>query len=107
MGFDTSSKVSVIWHNHAVNRTSYLSVYISVLPHYPPSLGPVGLYWGKLLPHYGAFDKGTDRQKFFIKLGLMWGSIGGFDELGFPHYREFDIRLDQIPTMVPYNPEGR
>ena len=40
-----------------------------------------------------------------------WGlcgavAIGGFDTLSLPHYRAFDIRVCQIPTIAPYNPEG-
>ena len=31
---------------------------------------------------------------------------GGFDMLGLPYYEAFDIRLWQIPTIVPCMPEG-
>ena len=41
-----------------------------------------------------------------LQLGLVWGCIGGFDTLSLPHYRAFDIRVCQIPTIAPYNPEG-
>ena len=41
-----------------------------------------------------------------LQLELMWGCIGGFDILSMPHYRAFEMRVCQIPTIAPYNPEG-
>ena len=37
-----------------------------------------------------------------VATGAHWG----FDILCLPHCGEFDIRVCQIPTIAPYNPEG-
>ena len=38
----------------------------------------------------------------YVATGANWG----FDILCLPHCAEFDIRVCQIPTIAPYNPEG-
>ena len=80
---------------------------INVFPHHPP-LGPKWGFTGgidtKLLPHYGAFDTSID-SIFDISIDTSI-DISIFDILCLPHCGEFDIRVCQIPTIAPYNPEG-
>ena len=80
---------------------------INVFPHHPP-LGPKWGFTGgidtKLLPHYGAFDTSIDGI-FDISIDTSI-DISIFDILCLPHCGEFDIRVCQIPTIAPYNPEG-
>ena len=89
------------------------------IPHHPP-LGPKWGFTGgidtKPLPHYGAFDTGINRLTSYRELlppsnphvatGAYMGAYWGFDSLCLPHCGEFDIRVCQIPTIAPYNPEG-
>ena len=88
-----------------VSRPSYAP--INVFPHHPP-LGPKWGFTGgidtKLLPHYGAFDTSID-SIFDISIDTSI-DISIFDILCLPHCGEFDIRVCQIPTIAPYNPEG-
>ena len=83
------------------------SAPINVFPHHPP-LGPKWGFTGgidtKLLPHYGAFDTSID-SIFDISIDTSI-DISIFDILCLPHCGEFDIRVCQIPTIAPYNPEG-
>ena len=78
---------------------------------YSPTTPPLGPKWGftggidtKLLPHYGAFDTSID-SIFDISIDTSI-DISIFDILCLPHCGEFDIRVCQIPTIAPYNPEG-
>ena len=90
-------------------RLTLCSFYapINVFPHHPP-LGPKWGFTGgidtKLLPHYGAFDTSID-SIFDISIDTSI-DISIFDILCLPHCGEFDIRVCQIPTIAPYNPEG-
>ena len=93
----------------------YLSMYCPTTP-LRPKWGFTGGIDTKVLPHYGASDKGIDRQRFFtswvcqipmLQLGLNYmGTYWGFDLFCLPHCGAFDIRVCQIPTIAPYNPEG-
>ena len=56
------------------------------------------------MPHYGAFDTSID-SIFDISMDTSI-DISIFDILCLPHCGEFDIRVCQIPTIAPYNPEG-
>ena len=56
------------------------------------------------MPHYGAFDTSID-SIFDISIDTSI-DISIFDILCLPHCGEFDIRVCQIPTIAPYNPEG-
>ena len=95
------------WLNNGGCFSVTYNAPINVFPHHPP-LGPKWGFTGgidtKLLPHYGAFDTSID-SIFDISIDTSI-DISIFDILCLPHCGEFDIRVCQIPTIAPYNPEG-
>ena len=100
--------VRILVRRHAYQYLlSVTNAPINVFPHHPP-LGPKWGFTGgidtKLLPHYGAFDTSID-SIFDISIDTSI-DISIFDILCLPHCGEFDIRVCQIPTIAPYNPEG-
>ena len=67
--------------------------------HWHKSIAPL---WGIWQRHKQTFDNSIGQIPMF----QLWGCIGGFDKLSLPYYRAFEIRVYQISTIAPYNPEG-